>query len=172
MRSAQIQAGAFYTDEKMGVRQVLDVGEHVKARDSVSYPVGVRYRVCSSSKAPEIGTESTVALASFYNWGRRALTAEQAKDFILSVEGRKAAVRLTAPQRAFFQGIGEMVTPATSIECSRKESRLLKALHAKGFIAAVPEFSKTKEHCDIQLTGLGVAVLAAILKPQAAELPT
>lgn len=167
MKAAEIKVGAFYADGKMGLREVLEMGEHIRTHLTRAYHIGVRYRIHSSSKAPEIGNESIVALTSFSTWAKSKLTPSEAHAFILAVNGRKLAGRLTEPQRAFFAGIGdEEVSADASIECSRQESRLLKALHAKGLIAKMPEFCAAHDHGDIQLSELGVAVLKAVLEQQ------
>lgn len=162
MKLEAIRVGGLYTDNKQGVREVLEIGPHIRTHGADPSALGVRYRVLSAAKQPDIGSDSDSELRSFAAWARAEVTAKEANAFAMRQAAARILKRLTAPQRAFFASIDSDCGPACEIECNRDELRVAKACFEKGLLSAAPDTAKAARYFYVTLSALGLAVLALV----------
>lgn len=169
MKQASIRVGGQFTDDKMGLREVLELGSHVPTSGEDKDAVGVRYLVISAAKSTDIGECSQMELASFASWARRELSIVEATEFKLSVEGAKVARRITPQQREFFLHLNHDTTADSTIRFRRAELRVAKSLLKRLLVVNEPQ-ATGDDQFSMNLTPLGIAVLAAVHSESPAKL--
>lgn len=162
MKQTDIKQGGFYTDQKSGLREVLEAGSHIQTLGMDEAAIGVRYRVLAASKQTDVLTESQMELKSFASWAKAALTEIEANAFIFSQMAGRTMVRLTDAQREFIRSIDIDCTLTSLVECNRSELRVAKSCHRKGLVKNEPKLESGADSFDIELTQLGLAVLSAV----------
>ena len=163
MKQDAIEIGGRYTDNKQGVREVLEIGAHIRTFGADAQALGVRYRVLVAAKQPDVGTENEIELKSFAAWAKAKLTADELEAFTIRQAASRIHARLTPGQRAFLATFCSDCTLGTEVECRRDELRVAKACFNKGLLAEEPVLSKEQMHFYAHLTALGLAVLALVL---------
>ncbi|MFU5275017.1 hypothetical protein ACM7YY_09835 [Pseudomonas aeruginosa] len=164
MKADQIKVGSTYSDQKMGLRRVLEIGAHLQTSGLLDDAVGVRYQVLMASKEPYVGTESSMELKSFASWAKAEVPEAEVQSHVLNIQAEKMAGKLTESQRLFLLTFVGDLTEGDSIECTRKEFRAAMACRHKGIIGKMPDQLEPDErYFDVSFTPLGLAVLAHTL---------
>lgn len=164
MKADSIKLGGTYSDERFGLRRVLEIGPHIKTLGMHSDAVGVRYEVLMAIKGVDVGTQSSMELKSFATWAKAEIAAADVQAHLTALKGIKVADKLTAPQRAFLQTFDVDLAEGDSVECARSEFRVAVACREKGLISSMPDrLDKHDKFFDVQFTPLGLAVLSNVL---------
>lgn len=164
MKADLIKNGGVYSDQKQGLRRVLEIGASIRTCGIYDDAVGVRYEVLAASKEPYVGTKSSMELKSFASWAKREIPAEDVQLHLTKLRAEKIAGKLTEAQRVFLSTFDGDLTESTSVECSRNEYRVAATCRGKGIIERIPErLEPTQRAFDISFTPVGLAVLAVVL---------
>jgi hypothetical protein len=163
MKADLIKAGRIYSDQKQGLRRVLEIGASIRTCGKIDDAVGVRYEVLAASKEPYVGTKSSMELKSFASWAKCEIPTEDVTAHLTKLQAEKVAGKLTEAQRNFLLTFDGDLTEATAVECSRKEFRVAAACQGKGIIGEMPESLDPRLRCfDVRFTPVGLAVLAVV----------
>ena len=169
MKKSQISKGRFYSDGKLGFREVLDEGPQYKLYEGVEDNDCLRYRCLHAKATSDIGLEANSTRASFAAWAKLEIPASDVHAHSISLEAEKAFDRLTASQRAFLLTFDRDLTEGDSVECTRKEFRAASACREKGIIAQMPDqLDPDIRYFDVRFSSLGLAVLAHALNTEQA----
>lgn len=167
MKKSQIGKGRFYSDGKVGIREVLDEGPQYKLYDGVEDKDCLRYRCLSAKSASDVGQEQNSTRTSFAAWAKLEIPSVEVQAHLLGLQAEKIAGKLTEPQRAFLLTFDSDLTEGDSVECARKEFRTATICREKGIIATMPErLAADERHFDVNFSPLGLAVLARTLGSQ------
>jgi hypothetical protein len=170
MKKSEIKKGGFYSDGKLGVREVLDEGAQYKLYDAVTDTDCLRYRVLSGQAGSPNEQHGNMTRTSFATWAKAEIPAEQVERFLIDLQATKILGKLTEPQLVFLKGFDSDLTTTESSECGRSEFRAAVACRDKGLIAEMPaSLAPNEKYFDVVFTELGLAVLAGVLKPVAVE---
>lgn len=162
MKLEDIQVGGFYTDNKQGVREVLEIGPQLRTFGSDPDAVGVRYRILAATKQPDIGAICEVELKSLASWAKSKISKIETKAFVTQQSAARIHKHLSGPQRAFLASIDSDCGPRTYVECDRRELRVAKACFEKGLLEGEPDPGHADRQFDVRLTSLGLAVLKMV----------
>lgn len=164
MKIDHIKVGGTYSDNRMGIRRVLDMGAHLRTSGSDPQAIGVRYEVLAAVKEPDVGTQSTMELKSLAIWAKAEIASDQIEARIIEIQAEKVEGRLSVPQHVFlksFEGMG--VSLGDYIECPRSEFRMAKSCAQKGMVAEMPDaLGKNEDTFQMAFSPLGVAVIKRI----------
>lgn len=164
MKASDIRVGGTYTDLKQGVRQVLEVGQHLRTLGMHADAVGVRYLVLMAAQEPNVATESTMELKSFAVWSKSEVPEAEVESTVIALKAEKVTASLTEPQHAFLMTFTDDLSEGDSIECPRREFRMAVACRQKGLIAEMPERLRIDEASfELRFNALGLAVLKQVL---------
>lgn len=167
MKKSQIGKGRFYSDGKVGIREVLDEGPQYKLYEGVEDDDCLRYRCLSAKSASDIGQEQNSTRTSFAAWAKLEIPSAEVQAHLLGLQAEKIAGKLTEPQRAFLLTFDSDLTEGDSVECTRKEFRTATICREKGIIAKMPDRLEADErYFDVNFSPLGLAVLARTLGSQ------
>jgi hypothetical protein len=167
MKKSQIGKGRFYSDGKVGVREVLDEGPQYKLYEGVEDDDCLLYRCLSAKSAPDIGREQNSTRTSFAAWAKLEIPSAEVQAHLLGLQAEKIVGKLTEPQRAFLRTFDGDLTEGDSVECTREQFRTASICREKGFIAKMPDRLKADErYFDVNFSPLGLAVLARTLGSQ------
>lgn len=167
MKKSQIGKGRFYSDGKVGIREVLDEGPQYKLYEGVEDDDCLRYRCLSAKSASDIGQEQNSTRTSFAAWAKLEIPSAEVQAHLLGLQAEKIAGKLTEPQRAFLLTFDSDLTEGDSVECTRKEFRTAMICREKGIIAKMPDRLEADErYFDVNFSPLGLAVLARTLGSQ------
>ncbi len=158
MRLESIRVGGLYTDNKQGIREVLEIGPHICTYGADPNAIGVRYRVLASSKQPDVGSVSEVELKSLASWAKSAISNIEMKAFILQQSAKRVHKYLTEPQRALLASLGPGGGTKEEVGLGRSELRVARMCFEKGLFADKPEPALSDRQFYVRLTSLGVAV--------------
>ena len=163
MRKSEIQKGKFFTDNKNGLREVIDEGPQFKLYAGVEDDDCLLYRVHCSRVTADVGAENPSTRTSFAAWAKEEIPAEEVEAFIRHQQALQIASKLSEAQRLFLETFDRGLDIEASIECSREEFRAAKACREKGLIADMPDkLTSDHQHFDVKLTQLGAAVIDAV----------
>ena len=167
MKKTEIGKGRFYSDGKLGLREVLDEGPQYKLYDAVSDVDCLRYRVLNAQSSFATEQQGNMTRTSFATWAKHEIPADQVQAFLIDLQATKILGKLTEPQRVFLKEFDPDLTVGDSIECSRKEFRAAVSCREKGLIAEMPaQLQANERFYDVKFTVLGLAVLAGLAKSQ------
>lgn len=160
MSLKDILAGRIYFDDKLGLREVVEVA---------GAPVRVRYRLLAakiehqwvygdvgqaSTKQSLIGTESTVTLEAFASWAKHSYDTSEKEALLLQVQAKR--LKLSAGEVAFMASVrselGKTASVGTLVSYDHTEGRAVAGLQRKGLLTKLPGG-------EVQLLALGVARL-------------
>lgn len=163
MRKSEIQKGKFFTDNKNGLREVLDVGPQYKRYDSVEDDDCLLYRVHCARIAADVGSENPSTRVSFAAWAKEEVPADEVQAFIQHQRAMQIASKLSETQRLFLETFDRDLDEGSSIECTREEFRVAKACREKGLINDMPDkLTSECRHFDVKLSQLGISVIEAV----------
>ena len=163
MRKSEIQKGKFFTDNKHGLREVLDVGPQHKLNDSVGDDDCLLYRVHCARVTADVGSENPSTRASFAAWAKEEVPADEVQAFIQHQRAMQIASKLSETQRLFLETFDRDLDEGSSIECAREEFRVAKACREKGLINEMPDkLTSECRHFDVKLSQLGISVIEAV----------
>lgn len=162
MRLKSIRVGELYTDNKQGIREVLEIGQHICTYGTDPNAMGVRYRVLASAKQPDVGSVSEVELKSLASWAQSQISQIEMEAFILQQSALRVHKRLTPAQKGFLSSFDGDTGPKDAVVCDLRELRVAKACFEKGLLSALPAPSKADRHFDVRFSPLGLAVLKLV----------
>jgi len=162
MRIEDIRVGGLYTDNKQGIREVLEIGPHVRTSGADPDAVGVIYRIHAAAKQPEIGTIHDVELKSLASWARSQISKIEMNAFILQQSALRVHKRLTPAQKEFLSSFDSDTGPKDDVDCDLRELRVAKACFEKGLLRALPAPAKADRYFDVRFSPLGLAVLKLV----------
>lgn len=90
MKKAEIGKGRFYSDGKIGLREVLDEGPQYKLYDGVEDDDCLRYRCLNAKAATDIGQESSSTRTSFAAWAKAEIPAEEVQAHLLKLQAKRS----------------------------------------------------------------------------------
>ncbi|CAI9911999.1 TPA: hypothetical protein L4F62_004126 [Pseudomonas aeruginosa] len=164
MKKAEIGKGRYYSDGKIGLREVLDEGPQYKLYDGVEDDDCLRYRCLNAKAATDIGQESSSTRTSFAAWAKAEIPAEEVQAHLLKLQAKKIARKLTEPQRLFLLTFDSDLTEGDGVECARSEFRAAASCREKGIIASMPDkLDVGDRYFDVNFSPLGLAVLESVL---------
>jgi hypothetical protein len=170
MKRSEIKKGGFYSDGKQGLREVVDEGPQYKLYDAVSDSDCLLYRVLNGQAGSPNEQHGNMTRTSFATWAKHEIPADQVQGHLINLQSTRILGKLTEPQRVFLMGFDSDLTTTESSECERAEFRAAVACRDKGLIAEMPaSLAPNEKFFDVVFTELGLAVLAGVLKPVAAE---
>lgn len=162
MRKAEIRIGGFYTDGRQGLREVIEEGSHLNTYGAVN-PDCVRYRVHTSGKLPDVGTESNMTRTGFATWANEEVPAADVAEFKQFHLAQRIEARLTTLQRNFLETFEVFTGPGTLVKCPREEFRVATALKDKGLISTIPSRLEPRQsEFQVELSDLGEKVLRCV----------
>lgn len=162
MRKTEIRVGGFYTDGKQGLREVIEEGEHLNTYGATNADC-VRYRVHTSGKIPDVGTESNMTRTGFATWADEEVPAADVEEFKQFHLAQRIEMRLTTLQRNFLEAFDVFSGPGKLVYCSRDEFRVATALKVKGLISTIPSKLEPRlSQFQIELSELGEKVLRCV----------
>lgn len=164
MKKVEIGKGRFYSDGKIGVREVLDEGPQYKFYEGVEDTDCLRYRCLSAKASTDIGQEANSTRTSFAAWAKQAIPVEEVQAHLLKLQAEKFANKLTEPQRIFLLTFDSVLTKGDGVECARAEFRVAASCREKGIIASMPDKLNADDRSfDVKFSSLGLAVLEIVL---------
>lgn len=162
MKKSEIGKGRFYTDGKLGVREVLDEGPQFKLYEGVEDDDCLRYRTLNAKSSTDTG-ESSCTRVAFAAWAKTELDASEVETHLTQLQATKLAKKLTAPQRAFLEGFDQVNSVTTAVECQRSEYRVAISCQKHGIIDQLPNHLRTADCTfEVTFTPLGIAVLEKV----------
>lgn len=162
MKKADIDKGRFYSDGKLGLREVLDLGSQYKAYEGVHDNDCLRYRCLNSKTATEVGQESNNTRTSFSAWAKFEIPADQVGGHLIRLQADKVAGKLSEPQLQFLRTFDRDQVTGSAVECPRSELRMAKVCFEKGLITEFQLVAGAKWF-DVSFTPLGLSVLVQVL---------
>jgi len=167
MKKSEIGRGRFYSDGKLGLREVLDEGSQYKRYAGVEDDDCLRYRCLNAKSSSDIGQEANSTRIAFAAWAKEEVPADKVQEHLLTLQAEKIAKNLTEHQRRFLRTFDCDLGVGTSVECGREEHRVALSCLKKGVIGTMPERLESAERCfDVYFSPLGLAVLAKVLGVQ------
>ena len=167
MKADHIKVGSTYSDQKQGLRRVLEIGAHLQTSGMHDDATGVLYEVLMASKESYVGTQSSMELKSFAAWAKLEVPAGEVQAHLIGLQAEKIAGKLTDTQRVFLLTFDSDLTEGDAVECPRKEFRAATVCREKGLIAKMPDRLEADErYFDVNFSPLGLAVLAQTLRSQ------
>ncbi len=163
MRKSEILKGKFFTDNKNGLREVLDIGPQYTLQDRSEDKDCLLYRVRCARVAAEVGSEKSSTRTSFAAWAQEEIPADEVQAFIQHQRAMQIASKLSETQRLFLETFDRDLNEGSSIECAREEFRVANACRGKGLINEMPD--KITSECqsfDVKLSQLGISVIEAV----------
>lgn len=162
MKKAEIGKGRFYSDGKLGLREVLDLGPQFKLYETVQDSDCLRYRCLGSKAASEVGVASNSTRTAFAAWAKHEIPADQVGDHLIRLQADKIAGKLSDPQRLYLRTFGSDLVVGSAVECPRAEQRMAKACAEKGIFAEI-DLVAGAQRFEVSFTPLGLSVLAQVL---------
>lgn len=163
MKAELIKVGHAYTDNRMGIRRVLEIGAHLRTSGEDPQALGVRYEVLMAAKEPDVGTQSTMELKSLAGWAKAEVPEDQVLARITAIQAEKVEGRLSVPQRVFLATFDSDIHLGDYIQCPRSEFRMAKSCAQKGMVAELPDaLGKNENYFEMSFNPLGVAVIRRI----------
>lgn len=155
MKTKDIEAGFFYGDKKLGLREVLSiVGDQVFYR-VLSAKMEKEYCPDSRKMVSTLG-DSNCLLPSFATWSKEKFSRVEAEKQLCKIKALR--VKLSPAQVSFLESLSkefslsEMPSETASIDgLSGKELSVAKKLSEKGFFLI--------ESDSVNFTGVGLAWL-------------
>ena len=162
MKKADIDKGRFYSDGKLGVREVLDFGPQYRLYESVHDSDCLRYRCLNSKAETEVGQASNCTRTSFAAWAKVEIPGDQVGGHLIRLQADKIAGKLSEPQLQLLRTFDRDLVAGSSVECPRSDLRMAKVCFEKGLITEFQLVAGAKWF-DVSFTPVGLSVLAQVL---------
>lgn len=167
MKKSEIKKGRFYSDGKLGLREVVDEGPQFKLYENVSDVDCLRYRVLSDQSSTAIQQQNNMTRTSFAAWAKSEIPAEQVHEHLIKLGAQKLVKKLTSPQRAFLLSVGKNVSQGESVERARSDFRVAYACWEKFIVSLMPvELFASEKFFKVSFTELGIVVIAILCAEQ------
>lgn len=163
MKSKGIQVGGFYHDGKIGIREVISIGDTFAQRviyRILAAKVEQEYSYAEKKVVTTIGTTSECDLTSFAAWAKSHLSEIECRELLVDLTARK--LRLPPGEQAFMDSVAsecagpEFIPKAGStISYVFNETRQARGIEKKGL--ATVDAGRAGSGGDITLTALGAA---------------
>lgn len=164
MKTKEIVVGGFYHDLKVGIREVLSIGQNDAGSDIVEF------RIIAAKAAQEwddkqremvsvIGTTSLCHLSSFATWAKKSLNKAECEELMLRMKARKTTI--SPGEKAFLCSVLHetegKVLAGVRVSTEQSEKRAITGLVKKGLLTCDTDGS------EVEFTAFGAILMDEVM---------
>lgn len=147
MKQSEIEAGSFYHDDKLGIRELVSINSGEVTYRTLAAKAEQHWDYAAKTVKSDIGSISTMTLAAFSSWAKSRFESSDLPKLMTAVGAKR--VKLTPSEK---EHLAETQTTSGYLVPMRVQSGLIK----KGIIVRPPEST------GYEFTLLGVELLKTL----------